>query len=80
MAEKTTEKTTAAREDPTITSATMSAGDPYPEGTHPARPVSEVSFGAPNLEGTYRDMPDDEKPDASSIAQIQEVPEGWPGS
>ena len=66
--------------DPTISTTTMSAGDPYPEGTHPARPVSEVSHGAVKLEGSYRDLPDDEKPDSSSIAQVQDIPEGWPGT
>jgi hypothetical protein len=29
-----------------------------------------------DLEGTYKDNPD--KPAPESIAQIQEVPEGWP--
>ncbi len=31
---------------------------------------------ATDLEGTYKDNPD--KPAPESIAQIQEVPEGWP--
>lgn len=29
-----------------------------------------------DLEGTYKDNPD--KPAKESVAQIQEVPEGWP--
>jgi hypothetical protein len=32
---------------------------------------------AADLEGTYRDNPD--KPAEDSIAQVQDVPEGWPG-
>lgn len=31
---------------------------------------------ATDLEGTYRDNPD--KPAPESIAQVQDVPEGWP--
>jgi hypothetical protein len=66
--------------DPTITSAKMAAGEAYPEGTHPVRPPSEVSHGAPRLEGTYKEPSKDEKPDDTSIVQIQEVPEDWPGT
>lgn len=51
--------------DPTITSA--SSGVEYPEGTHPARPASEVTHSATNLE--YRDMQD--KPDPTTVAQEQ---------
>jgi hypothetical protein len=57
----------AKKNDPTVTGALQ--GDPYPEGTHPARPVSEVTHSAENLE--YRDMPADRKPDPSSIVQEQ---------
>ena len=31
-----------------------------------------------DLEGSYSDNPD--KPAAESIAQVQDVPEGWPGT
>lgn len=61
--------------DPTISTASMAAGDPYPEGTHPARPVSEVTHSADKI--NYRENED--KPDASSIAQVADIPEGWPG-
>jgi hypothetical protein len=59
--------------DPTVKS--MAAGDPYPEGTHPARPPSEVTHSADKIK--YRDM--DDKPDASSIAQLADIPDDWPG-
>lgn len=54
-------------DDPTIRSGT--AVDEYPEGTHPARSVSEVTHSATNLK--YEDMPDDQKPDPTTVAQVQ---------
>lgn len=57
------------QKDPTVTSDV--AGPAYPEGTHPARPVSEVSDSAANRE--YRDNPD--KPDETSIAQVEVRPD-----
>ncbi len=60
--------------DPTVTSEVT--GPAYPEGTHPARPVSEVTHSADNIK--YRDNPD--KPDSSSVAQLADIPEGWPGN
>lgn len=59
--------------DPTVTSEMT--GPAYPEGTHPARPASEVTHSAGNIK--YRENPD--KPDSSSIAQIAEIPKDWPG-
>lgn len=59
--------------DPTIKSGTTSPD--YPEGTHPARPASETEHAASKIK--YRDNPD--KPDESSIAQVADIPEGWPG-
>lgn len=44
-------------------------GDAYPEGSHPLHPLSEQTHAAVNLE--YRDMPDDRKPDPSSIVEEQ---------
>jgi hypothetical protein len=44
-------------------------GPEYPEGTHPARPASETHHAASKFE--YRDLPDSEKPDPSTIAQEQ---------
>jgi hypothetical protein len=56
-----------SKKDPTVTSDV--AGPEYPEGTHPARPASEVTDSATNLE--YRDLSDKEKPDPSTVAQEQ---------
>lgn len=53
------------KSDPTVTSATT--GDAYPEGTHPARPASEVEHAADRR--TYKDNPD--KPDPTTIAQVE---------
>ena len=61
------------KKDPTITSDV--AGPAYPEGTHPVRSPSEVTHSADRI--TYKDNPD--KPDASSVAQLAEIPEEWPG-
>jgi hypothetical protein len=62
------------KDDPTVKSS--QAGGSYPEGTHPAVPVSEGDHSADQLE--YREMKG--KPDPSTIAQEQVVPDGWPGS
>lgn len=62
--------------DPTVTSASMTAGPDYPEGTHPARAASDVTHSATRIR--YRDA--DDKPDETSIVQIAEIPEGWPGA
>src|SRR4051794_2705095 len=56
------------REDPTIRRVRGAAPE-YPEGTHPPRQVSEVTHSAANLE--YRDMPEDRKPDPTTVAQEQ---------
>jgi hypothetical protein len=53
------------KDDPTITSDM--AGPDYPEGTHPARPASEVFHSVDRI--SYEDNP--EKPDATSVAQIE---------
>jgi hypothetical protein len=57
------------KDDPTVTSDLT--GPEYPEGTHPARPASEVTHAADGR--SYEDNPD--KPDASSIAQVEVLPE-----
>lgn len=62
------------QEDPTVRSAP--AGPDYPEGTHPARAPSEVEYSVDKIK--YRENPD--KPDASSIAQVADIPKGWPGN
>lgn len=56
------------RDDPTIRRVRGAAPE-YPEGTHPLRQVSEVTHSAANLE--YRDMPEDRKPDPTTVAQEQ---------
>lgn len=54
--------------DPVISTESV-VGDGYPEGTHPARPVDEVTLSASRFE--YREMED--KPDPSTVAQVQIV-------
>lgn len=61
--------------DPTITSSSRAAGDPYPEGTHPARPASEVHHSVTRID--YRENPD--KPDKTSVAQVADIPDDWFG-
>lgn len=63
----------AKKNDPTVTSD--SGAPEYPEGTHPARPASEVSHSADRIK--YKDNPD--KPDPSTIAQIAVIPDDFPG-
>jgi hypothetical protein len=62
------------KSDPTISTASIDKTQ-YPEGTHPARPASEVTHSATNI--TYKDNPD--KPDPTTVAQIAEIPENFPG-
>lgn len=57
-------------EDPTISTESIS-GEEYPEGTHPAAAPDAQHFSVDRFE--YRDNPD--KPDPSSVAQVQVVPE-----
>lgn len=66
----------AEKKDPTVTS--KSAASDAAAGAHPARPIDEADHSVAALEGSYRDNPD--KPAKSSIAQVQDVPEGWPGT
>lgn len=40
-----------------------------PEGSHPIRPLAEQDWAAVNKQ--YRDMPDDQKPDPSTVAQLE---------
>lgn len=60
-------------DDPTITSDV--GGEEFPEGTHPAKSPSEVTHSAGRLE--YRENPD--KPDPSSVAQVVDIPDDFPG-
>jgi hypothetical protein len=62
----------AAKKDPTMTS------DAGPQTVGPAPVVDDADHSAAALQATYKDMPADMKPDPSTVAQIQEVPEDWP--
>lgn len=71
----------AAKKDPTVSTTSTTASEmdnPDVPGTHAARPIDEADHSATQLEGSYRDNPD--KPAESSIAQVQDVPDGWPGT
>jgi hypothetical protein len=48
------------------------------KGNEDAGTVAMGDHLATDLEGSYRDNPD--KPAKESVAQVQDVPEGWPGS
>lgn len=48
------------------------------EGAEDAGTVAIGDHTADKLADTYRDNPD--KPAPESIAQVQDVPEGWPGA
>lgn len=60
------------KKDPTIKSDPTAE---FPEGVHPARPASEVTHSSARLK--YKDNP--EKPDESSIAQVVDIPDDFPG-
>lgn len=64
-----TAKKAAASEDPTIRRGQNVPE--YPEGTHPPLPVEEADDAAVNQE--FAENPD--KPNDSSIAQVEVVPE-----
>ena len=55
--------------DPTIRTLRGAAPE-YPEGTHEIAPLEEQDFGPHRFE--YKDMPDDQKPDPSTVAQVVE--------
>ncbi len=63
----------AKKKDPTVTSDV--GGPAYPDGTHPARPAAETTYSADKIK--YKDNPD--KPDPTTVAQVAEIPAGWPG-
>lgn len=69
MAKSPTEKAADKVSDPTV----RSRGDvpAYPEGTHPVVPAQETTWGDPSR-FAYKDMPDKQKPDPSTIAQLVE--------
>jgi hypothetical protein len=53
----------------TPTQKAAGKSDGYPEGTHPAVEPSKTTHSATNWK--YRDLPDDRKPDPSTIAEEQ---------
>jgi hypothetical protein len=67
MAEKKTPTQKAADKNPVVTGTPT--GPDYPEGTHPAVTASSTTHSATNWE--YRDLPDDRKPDPSTVAEEQ---------
>jgi hypothetical protein len=67
MAQKKTPTQRAADKSPVVTGDVT--GPEYPEGTHPAVQPSATTHSATNWK--YRDLPDDRKPDPSTIAEEQ---------
>lgn len=57
------------QDDPTVRHLRGGAPE-YPEGTHPLHPPEEQTWGPYRF--TYQDMPDEDKPDKSTVAQIVE--------
>lgn len=74
----TRRKKTSPVEEPAVADPVISTESVQAEssdgGTHPARPVSEVSHNADRIE--YRDNPD--KPDESTVAQLADIPDDFP--
>ena len=61
-----------ADKDPTVRTLKGAAPE-YPEGTHPPNPVSDQTWGPNRFE--YSDLPDDEKPDPTSVvSQVEPDP------
>jgi hypothetical protein len=56
-----------AKNDPSV--RTLRGGAPeYPEGTHPPHPPSQQTWGPYRF--SYSDMPEQDKPDESTVAQV----------
>jgi hypothetical protein len=58
-----------AKKDTQDVMSSDSVGPEYPDGTHPAVTASETTHSATNWQ--YRDLPDDRKPDPTTIAEEQ---------
>lgn len=56
-----------AKNDPSV--RTLRGGAPeYPEGTHPPASPSDQAWGPYRF--SYTEMPDEDKPDESTVAQV----------
>ena len=58
-----------AKKDPSVRTLKGAAPE-YPEGTHPPHPPDEQTWGPGRF--SYSDVPDEAKPDKSTVAQIVE--------
>ena len=64
MARRSSESSTSS--DPSVRHLKGAAPE-YPEGTHPIHPISEQTWNGERF--TYSDLPDDQKPDPTSVIQ-----------
>jgi hypothetical protein len=71
MADKQSNAPADTAQGKAVSSDSIWTGEP--DGWHPIRPLSEQDWAAENLK--YRAMPDSEKPDPSTVAEIQVLPE-----
>jgi hypothetical protein len=58
-----------ASKDPSVRTLRGAAPE-YPEGTHPPHPPSEQDWGPYRF--SYSDMPAEDKPDESTVAQVMD--------
>jgi hypothetical protein len=68
MADKYQGETAKAAKDVDPTVRSRGAVPEYPEGTHPPAPISAQTWNGERF--TYSDMPDEQKPDPSTVAQV----------
>lgn len=57
------------QQDPTVRTLKGAAPE-YPEGTHPPHAPADQTWGPGRF--SYSDMPEDQKPDESTVAQVLE--------
>ena len=70
MADKKAQGQTAQKApDPTVFSQRGRVAE-YPEGTHPPVSPSDASWGPGRF--SYSDMPEEQKPDESTVAQVMD--------
>jgi hypothetical protein len=70
MADKYQGETAKAAKDVDPTVRSRGAVPEYPEGTHPPAPISAQTWNGERF--TYSDMPAEQKPDESTVAQVVE--------